>query len=346
MRTYLTPTQDVSIYQRYPNTNSGLDEILEIGKLIKPLDGSKMYSSGSVRTLINFDIVSGSSYPTSSKYYLKLYLANAHDVNRYQKIEVYPVSRSWTEGSGYFYQDVKNVSDEITWVKANSTTSWSLAGGDFTNTPTASKTLSEFPLQDVKIDVTEIISSVVSGSNTTPWYGLLLKFPDNDEDDSTNLGNIKFFSSNTHTIFSPKLEIVWNDQTFSTGSLKPIPNSNVTILPKNIKEAYTQGEVDKVYFVVRDPYPDKRFDEKQRYRNAYYLPSESYYRIRDQVSGIVIQDFDQYSAISCDTSGSYFVLDTTDMEIDRIYEIDLKIKKDSLVFFPEFNYTFKIDNND
>jgi len=346
MRTYILPTEDASIYQRYPSTNGGLDEILELGKLVKPLDGSGMYASASVRTLLNFDITSGSNYPSTAKYYLKLYLANGEYVNRYQKIEVYPVSRSWTEGSGYFYQDVKNVSDEITWEKANATTSWSLAGGDFVNTPSASKTLSEFPLQDIRIDVTSIVTPVVSGSNTTPWYGLLLKFPTTDESDTTNTGNIKIFSSNTHTVFSPKLEIVWNDQTFSTGSLKPIPNGNVTILPKNIKEAYTQGEIDKVYFVVRDPYPDKKFDEKQRYRNMYYLPSESYYRIKDQVSGMVLQDFDQYSAISCDVSGSYFVLDTTGMEVNRTYEIDLKVKKNNLVFFPEFNYIFRIDNND
>lgn len=346
MRTYILPTQDATIYQRFSTTNSGLDEILELGKLVNSLDGKNMYSSGSVRTLIHFDVSTESNYPSDARYYLKLYLANANYVNRYQTIEVYPVSRSWVEGSGYFYQDIKNVSDDVTWEKASSTVSWSIEGGDFVTTPSASTTLTKFPLQDVTIDVTNIVAPVVSGSNTTPWYGLLLKFPNADETNSTNVGNIKFFSGNTHTVFTPKLEIVWNDQQFVTGSLKTIPNGNVTIVPRNIKEAYTQGEVDKVYFIVRDPYPDKRFDEKQRYRNTYYLPSESYYRIRDQVSGVVLQDFDQYSAISCDTSGSYFVLDTSGMEVNRTYDIDLKVKKNNLIFFPEFKYTFRIDNND
>lgn len=346
MRTYILATKDASIYQQYASRNTGLDEILEIGKQIRPLDRNDSYSSGSVRALISFDISNQSAYPATAKYYLRLYLANANDVNRYQTIEVYPVSRNWIEGSGYFYQDIKNVSDEVTWTKATSTVSWSLAGGDFVINPSTSKTLSEFPLQDVRIEVTNIIAPVVSNSNTTTWYGLILKFPTADENDSRNVGNIKFFSSNTHTVFAPRLEIVWDDQSFNTGSLKPIPNGDVRIVPKNIKQAYTHGEIDKVYFVVRDPYPDKRFDEKQRYRNMYYLPSESYYRVRDQVSGMILQDFDQYSAISCDTSGSYFVLDTSGMEINRTYEIDLKVKKNNLVFFPEFNYTFRIDNND
>lgn len=346
MRTYLTPNQDATIYQRYPTTNSGLDEILEVGKLVKSLDGSNMYASASVRTLINFDIGPTSGYPTSSKYYLKLYLANAHDVNRYQKIEVYPVSRSWVEGSGYFYQDVKNVSDGVCWQSASVNTNWTTSGSDYTTSVSASVTLTDFPLKDVRIDVTNIIVPVVSGSNTTQWNGLILKFPTADELDSRNVGNIKFFSGNTHTVFSPRLEIVWNNQTFTTGSLKPIPNGNITIVPKNLKEAYTTGEIDKVYFIVRDPFPDKRYDEKQRYKNQYYLPSESYYRVVDQVSGIVLQDFDTYSAVDCDSTGSYITLDTTGFGINRYYDIELKVKRNGLVFFPEFKYTFKVDTDD
>lgn len=346
MRTYITPTQDASIYQRYPSSNSGLDEILEIGKLVKSLDGSGMYASASVRSLINFDIGQTTAYPSTARYYLKLYLANAHDVNRYQKIEVYPVSQSWVEGSGYFYQDVKNVSDGVSWQSSSVNQLWSVSGSDYTTLVSGSITLSEFPLTDISIDVTNIIAPVISGSNSTPWNGLVLKFPTVDEQDSRNKGNIKFFSSNTHTVFGPRLEIVWNDQSFATGSLKPIPNGIISIFPKNLKEAYTKGEIDKVYFIVRDPFPDKRYDEKQRFRNQYYLPSESYYRIVDQVSGVVLQEFDSYSAINCDSTGSYIVLDTTGLDINRYYDVELKVKRNGLVFFPEFKYTFKVDTND
>lgn len=346
MRTYLTPTQDASIYQRYPTINSGLDEILEVGKLVKSLDQDNLYASASVRSLISFDIGSTSPYPSSSRYYLKLYLANANDVHRYQKIEVYPVSRSWVEGSGYFYQDVQNVSDGISWESASINQIWTTSGSDYTTAVSGTVTLSEFPLKDVRIDITNIIAPVISGSNTTPWNGLILKFPTADEQDARNKGNIKFFSSNTHTVFSPRLEIVWSNQSFSTGSLKPIPNGKVSITPKNLKEEYTMGEIDRIYFVVRDPYPNKQYDEKQRYKNQYYLPSESYYRIVDQVSGIVLQDFDLYSAISCDTTGSYITLDTSGMDVSRYYDIELKIKRDGLVFFPNFKYTFKVDTDE
>lgn len=347
MRTFIKTTQDSSIYERYPTRNTGLDEILEVGKLVKSLDGSGMYASASVRSLLQFDVSTSSPYPATAKYYLNLHIANAQNVDRYQKLEIHLVSQSWTEGSGYFYQDVKNVEDGVTWRQKETSVSWSNAGGDFTSTLTSSYTFNTVPFDNnIRIDVTNLVSPVVSGSNITPWNGFLIKYPTSDEIDSANTGNIKFFSGNTHTVYEPKLEIVWIDQTFSTGSLKPVRSNNVSISPKNLKEAYTSGEIDKVYLIVRDPYPDKRFDATQRYRNQYYLPSQSFFRIKDTVSDVYIQKFDQYSAISCDPTGSYFVLDTTGLDINRYYEIDLKIQSSSLVFFPEFNYTFKVDNNE
>jgi len=346
MRTFIESTQDATIYERYPTLNTGLDEILELGKNIKSTDGVGKYASGSCRILLNFDIPSNHQYPSgSTKYYLNLRIANAKNVNRYQQIEVYPISSSWTEGSGYFYQDVVNTQDGVTWENSTPYTLWNASGSDYTTDITASYTFTAVPIEDVKIDVSNIIAPVVSASNATTWNGILLKFPTVDETSSLNVGNIKFFSSNTHTIFKPVLEIAYVDQTFNTCSLKPIPSSKISIIPRNIKESYTKGEVDKIYFVVRDLYPDKRFDSVQRYRTQYYLPSESYCRIKDQVSGVVIYEFDQYSALNCDVSGSYFVLDTTAFDVNRYYTLELKIKSGNLVFFPEMNYTFKIDND-
>lgn len=343
MRTYISASSDATIYERFPTFNTGLDEIIEIGKEKKSSDTDLMYSSSSVRFLINFDLSNSSSWDSSANYYLNLYIANAKDVHRYQEILVYPVSQSWVEGSGYRYQDWKNVEDGVDWYSASVSTPWTTEGGDYITSVSSSYTFSQVPIRDVKIDITNIMSDVVSGSAGYDWNGLLVKFTTTEEQNSRNKGNIKFFSSNTHTVFAPKIEIVWNDQTFSTGSLKPIPDSNVSIIPKNIKQAYTVGEVDRVRLVVRDPYPDKRFDAKKRYQNKYYLPSESYYRITDEVSGVKIHDFDSYSAINCDASGSYILLDTSGLDVDRHYMLELKVKNDSLVYFPEFRYSFKVD---
>lgn len=346
MRTYLLPTQDATIYQRYPLNNAGLDEILEVGKLIKPLDTDVMYASSSVRSLLQFDISNIQSYDISARFFLNLYIAEASKVNRYQKLEIYPISRSWNEGSGYFYQTVQNSKDGATWTTTDKNNNWITLGGDYLTDVSGSFEFVEVPIQDVKIEITNIMLPFVFGSSSFDWNGLIIKYPNTDETDSTNEGNIKFFSSNTHTIFSPTLEVVWNNQTFATGSLKPIPSSNVSIIPKNIKESYTRGEVEKIYLVVRDAYPDKRYDEVQRYRNQYYLPSQSYYRITDEVSGIKLYDFDNYSAINCDVSGSYILLDTSGFDVNRYYKLELKISSgNQMVFFPEFSYSFKVDSN-
>ena len=108
MRTFLPTSEDATIYEKFPTLNTGLDEIIEVGKIIKSLDGPNEYASGSTRLLITFDIPSLQQYPTSSAYYLNLRIANATNVNRYQTLEIYPISQSWVEGSGYFYQDTQN----------------------------------------------------------------------------------------------------------------------------------------------------------------------------------------------------------------------------------------------
>jgi len=362
MRTFLKTTQDTTIYQRLPTFNAGLDEILEVGKLIQSTDGAATFAQASTRTLVNFELLSG-SYPEDAKYFLNLYIANAQNVNRYQELLIHPVTSSWIEGSGYRYQDARifsskldpsdpdkfldsfaNANDGATWLNSRKNIEWNVPGGDFNDVVSSSYEFKDVPIADVRIEVTDILSDINNGI-VSSWEGLLLKFPNADEVDQTNTGNIKFFSGNTHTIFEPRLEIVWDDQQFITGSLKPIPNSRIKITPKNLKESYTRGEMDKIYLITRDPFPDKRFDATQRFKNTYYLPSGSFFRITDEVSGIKIHDFDQFSAISCDPTGSYIKLDTTGLDIDRFYKIELKITTNDTVFFPNFEYTFKVDSD-
>jgi hypothetical protein len=347
MRVFLKPSEDATLYQRYPTINSGLDEIVEIGKLINSTDVANQYASGSCRILMNFDIAEA-MFPSGAKYFLNLYLANARDIDKGQQIEIYPISENWNEGSGYFYQITETQSNKgVTWKNLDTNISWSVEGGTFAASPSASLNVQQRPLKDIRVEITDIVSPVILGTNVTPWNGIILKYPETDETSSLVVSNIKLFSSNTYTIFSPKLEVVWNDQVFITGSLKRIPNTNVSILPKNIKQSYVDGEISKVYLVVRDKYPDKRYDATQRYKSIYYLPSSSYFRIRDTVSDVELYKFDSYSSVNCDVSGSYIMLDTRGLEPNRYYDIDLKVEmSDGQVFFPEFSYQFKVESDE
>ena len=84
MKLFLLPTEDTTLYQRYPNNNAGLGEILEIGKNVKLADVDSMYGTASSRVLLNFDIPSAQQYPVTAKYFLNLKIANAENINRYQ----------------------------------------------------------------------------------------------------------------------------------------------------------------------------------------------------------------------------------------------------------------------
>ena len=58
MRIILTASRDTTLYQAFTSSNAGLDEILDIGKVINTdvnFTSSTVYSTGSARTLIYFD---------------------------------------------------------------------------------------------------------------------------------------------------------------------------------------------------------------------------------------------------------------------------------------------------
>ena len=345
MKIFLTASKDTTIYQAYPTNNAGLDEILEIGKVVDTSLVEPSYVTASARTLIYFSLPTTASVSTGSNYYLNLKLANADNVKRNQQLLVYQVSRSWDEGSGYFYQNVQNVNDGATWQQCATSTSWSLYGGDIlTGSTSQSVTLSQYPLGDLRIDVTNILRPIVSQSLQSTFYGLAIQFPTADEIDNNNKGNIKVFSTQTHTIHQPTLEISWNSQAFSTGSLIAVPQSlNVKIVASNLKQVYSKGDVSKVNLVVRDEYPTKNFDSVLRYKNKHYLPTSSYYSIVDVQSNTTVIEFDDASRVNTDPTGSYIILDTSPLYKGRFYTLRLKINSGDYVRTVDIDNIFKVE---
>jgi hypothetical protein len=322
MRQILIASDDASIYEAYPNINTGYDEILEIGKVPDPIIWGTTYASSSARSLINFDLSDSGSWDASSRYFLNLRIAHAKEVNKGQQLVVGHVSRSWVEGSGFFFQSPENREDGATWNQSTTLVSWSLAGGDLELSPTATYEVDSYPLEDIRIDVTDILQPIVSSS--LPFRGLYIKYPDVDEVYGRNTGVIKVFSTQTHTIYQPTLEVVWNDGTFVTGSLTRLPSSNFYVAA-NVEAEYKKGTVQLIRFTAREQFPSRRFDSIRRYSNKYYIPSGSFYRIVDTSSKTVYGEFDAYNFINCDASGSYITLDTSHLYKNRNYTIELEL---------------------
>jgi hypothetical protein len=329
MRLFLTASADTTLYQRYPTLNSGLDEILEVGKVARPEDLELAYSSSSARALINFTLPVSGTIPETASFYLNLKIANAQKLPYSQQLEIYQISDSWVEGGGYFVQQIKNPQDGATWSGSNAATSasWITLGGDFYATPSRSIVLDEYPLQDLRVDVSNIMQSFIfDNADWSVFNGFIVKFSSVSEADYNNEGNIKFFSKQTHTVHEPILEAVWDTSTFITGSLKQIPNTfDIQVVPKNVKETYVRGSKEKVRFVVRDKYPQKNFNSELRYKNVYYLPISSYFSIVDRQAGTIVSPADEFAKLSCDATGSYFILDTSNLYRNRYYAVNIDI---------------------
>ena len=344
-RVFITASSDASIYERYANLNTGRDEILEVGKKQDKLE----IANGRVRSLIKFTLTDLFGAPTSSDVHLSLKVANATKLNQNELVYVYPVSRSWEEGSGYFEQSPIKSDDGATWTTYASGSNWSGSleipghglGGDFKLTPVVSASVTDIRNDEFRINVTDVVQPMISGSSKSSNYGLLLTFSGSAEADINNTGNLKFFSRQTHTVHAPVLELVWSNQSFATGSLKTLSSLDIEIAPRNMKAQYSVGTVSKMYFTVRDKYPAKVYSNTRRFSNKYYLPSGSIYTIVDAGSGTTIVPFDTYSHVDCDATGSYVMLDTKPLHKNRFYELSLKVTLSSEVYFSR-PFRFKI----
>lgn len=329
----LTASADTTLYQRYPRVNTGYDEILEIGKLKKPGDENVYYSgSASVVSLINFDISDHINWAPTASVYLNLKIASASVLNKDQVVVAYLMSSSWEEGSGYFIQQPYNAEDGATWESVN---------GLYSSSISSSYTINTYPIEDIKFNITSLINYAVTSSS---WNGLAITLPNTSLEDGSNKSNIRVFSSQTHTIYAPTITVEWDNQSYQTGSLKPLPTNQIEISYKNIKEEYVYGSKENVYLVVRDKYPTKTFNTTLRYQNKYYLPKTAYYRIRDVAANTLLNDFSTASSLNCSDNATYFLLDTSRLNKGRYYRIEFKIVKPNgevLLFSPLETFTVK-----
>tara|TARA_B100001094_G_C17739249_1_gene580393 strand:+ start:354 stop:605 length:252 start_codon:yes stop_codon:yes gene_type:complete len=76
-----------------------------------------------------------------------------------------------------------------------------------------------------------------------------------------------------------------------------------------------------------------------------YLPSTTYYQIKDIVTGEVVVPFnDNYTKVSCDANGNYFNLNLTNFEYNRDYYIEIKTVRSGVVeYFVDKDLTFTVE---
>jgi len=375
MHHFIFPNQDTWVSSgsskidgtSFRDQNFGRDQILEVKKeffnnSFDHQTRALIQFSGDEFTELSKSLADGTISPlrgptalSGTKIYLRLFEAegNAEMTEEYT-LAIQPISQSWTEGTGKFGDRPKN-KNGCSWenrsnpIGGNALT-WSNAGVDVLSVSQSTQTFSN-QSPDVDVNVTDMFRMWYNGQEEN--YGMLISFSGSQETDSSTFGHLKFFSRNTHTIYSPKLEVRWNDSSFSTGSLNELTMSGLAdnfLYMKGLKESYKVGERVKFRVGARKRYIQKTFTNSvQTVTGSFITQGSGSYAIKDVATDEFIVPFEDstgtsYTKLSCDENSNYFIQYLDGFYPDRVYKILLKLKLDDgqeQVFDDDFEFIVK-----
>ena len=331
-------SSDATLYSSNVSKNTGLDEILEVGVKNYSATTNGTYLAHSTedlrRSLIQFsntDLAKVQALSTGSSFsaYLRLYLATAENLSTTYSLEFHQVAQTWDMGTGKFI-DYPSTINGACWNSPNAyvsgaSTTWSSpsyytvpGGGSWTSIYTT-QSFGYASDKDVNADVTSIVSSWFTGSVQN--YGFLVKYPTSIENNSGSYIETRFFSTDTHTIYPPTLEVKWDDSNYVTGSL--VSNDDFIVNFANNKNEFKYGtQKYRVRLATRSTFPTRQFTTSSIYLNTLLLPSSSYWAIQDYKTEEMVIDFDtKYTKISSDGTYNYFDLYMNGLEPERYYKL-------------------------
>ena len=243
-------------------------------------------------------------------------------------------------GCSYQYRKNREGASQIAWTTPGGTY---LAGDEVTQAFS-----SESP--DINMDITTMAKKWFSGDNTN--YGLLIRLSGSRETSSGSFEDIKFFSRQTNTIYSPKIELKWDDHLPATGSntgslteLDVSGNSENYLYPIHFREAYKENEVAKFRFGARKRYVQKTFSTSYQTISGSFIPYPSAsYSIIDMATNESVVPFSAYTTMSCDTTSNYFKQDLNAFEPNRAYKILVKVNHDDgqeIIYDNDFEFILR-----
>lgn len=457
MNFFIYPEKDTTLYKKRKLRflNSGIDEVIELTSIFSEAEGHDVS-----RILIKFNIdgiKSDFKKLKKAKFLLNFKIMQSSELLDNDIISAYPLKKEWIEGTGRFIpsSDSKKYTLGANWKYTDGEDElWkpsshydSIGGGDWYESTICidehsepSKINCNFQFSknfsDVKIDVTEIIKFWVN--EEIPNHGFVVKFESEEKDG----GNVKFYSNDTNTIYSPYIQIQYNDyifdpckkvkvrellcieetsptpSPFNSGSLcsgslesgshcsgniesgatdsgstldvvqeimetkskedlfsestvsyqkledisnivftscdmrideqeteseenfkiksveKTIKNlkqvDGPDLVPhiKRIKKEYRSFSKERLSVGIREKYPNKTFSKKSDYSLNNFVLYSMKYSVRDAETEEVLIEFDEYSKISCDSSGHFFNFDFGCLVPGRVYKFLLLIESD------------------
>jgi len=272
----------------------------------------------------------------------------SESTNAYQQVD-YLLSASYSsasfenQGGTWFYKVPPSYTNKPKWI-CSSNTYPSLVNQSLI----CSQSFNYGQQSDISMDITRIVRSWLCGC--VPNQGLILisslelSTPPLQQ---TN-GLLQFFSRDTNTIYSPYIDVAWDNSVYNTGSLSPVTGSVQNVITLNyLKDTYKAGSLPRIFVFARDRYPLKNFQKSYQQVSMVtpkYLPTSSYYMVKDAESEEVLIGFDEYTKLSCDPNqGNYFDLQTTGLPQERYLKIFIKTEyTDGIVDITDTQKVFKI----
>ena len=338
----------------FQDKNTGKDEVLELKKVF--FDRT---FHAPTRILIEFDTneienyISSSVLPTTQNYktYLRLWeTEGVSGLSETYDISAYTLAESWDEGVGKETDDPKTT-DGCSWLyrkNRDGATEISWLSGSQTYY-TDDEVTQSFSLSspDIEMDITSITKKWIGGEREN--YGLLLRLSGSRERSTGSYEDLKFFSRQTNTIYSPKLEVRWDDSSHSFGSLIPLDVSGNTenyLYQMHAREAYKENETVKFRFGARKRYIDKSFSTSVQTVSGSYLGAGSAsYSIIDMATNESVVPFSAYTSMSCDSISNYFKQDLNSFEPNRAYKILVKVKHEdnqTIIYDDDFEFILRV----
>lgn len=196
---------------------------------------------------------------------------------------------------------------------------------------------------DIELDVTEAVAGWSTGEDVDNT-GLLIRL--GNETECVNYeARISFYSKDTHTIYRPYIEIRWDDSEYEPGETTEC-SSLFGIFSNNLRKEYTTGDIVKVDLAIKDPYEPRVWSTGSIYQTKHVLPSSSYWGIKDEYTNEMVIDFNSESTkISSNASGSFFILDTSNLEPERYYRLLVQVEKDNQQVIVDNKNIFRVGRN-
>ena len=167
------------------------------------------------------------------------------------------------------------------------------------------------------------------------------------EDSSTESGNINFFSSDAQSIYSPKIEVRWDESTFSTGSLTQLTIDGTKdnyLHMIGLRDIYKENEKVRFRVTGRERYQTKSVSTSTSTISNLFIPENSgSYSIVDVETGTTIVPFGDYTKLSCDSKSNYFKQDLRGFINNKSYRIILRLRlNDGRYRIFDDNFDFKV----